>query len=67
MKATARILQPRGSSRPANRQAHMEIQSFLQALDSYLERFAGEPHLTFEQHLSRLDKGLDKGEDSPAE
>lgn len=65
MKATARKRHPREDSRPANRQADVEIQSFLQALDSYPERFSREPEISFEQHLSSLDKRLDKGEDSP--
>jgi hypothetical protein len=63
MKATARIVDPRESSRPANRQARREIQSYLQALGSYPERFSRDPGVTFEQHLSGLDKGLDAGLD----
>jgi hypothetical protein len=31
-----------------------EIKSFLSALVSYQDRFAREPHLSFEQHLFRL-------------
>jgi hypothetical protein len=65
MKATARNRHTCEDSRPANRQADVEIQSFLQALDSYPERFSREPEISFEQHLSSLDKRLDKGEDSP--
>jgi hypothetical protein len=71
MKATARIVDPRESSRPANRQARREIQSFLRALGSYPERFSRDPDVTFEQHLSGLDKGsdtgVDEGEDRAAE
>lgn len=66
MKATERILHPRENSRPANRQAHSEIQSFLQALHSYPDRFSREPDVSFEQHMSSLDKGLEKGEGGAA-
>jgi hypothetical protein len=33
-------------------QAQQEIDSFLRALRSYPERFAQEPYLSFQQHLS---------------
>jgi hypothetical protein len=33
-----------------NEQARAEIQSFLEALDSYPELFAQNPNLTFEEH-----------------
>jgi hypothetical protein len=62
MKATARNSHPRESSRPANREARVEIQSFLQALDSYPTRFSREPEVSFEQHLTSLDKRFDKRE-----
>lgn len=42
------------ASASANDQVHVEIQSFLEALDSYPERFAREPEITFEQHRSSL-------------
>jgi hypothetical protein len=32
----------------------VEMESFLQALESYPERFASNPHITFEQHRSSL-------------
>jgi len=54
MKNTARINQPRESFHPANRQACVEIETFLQALDSYPDRFARDPALRFEQHLDSL-------------
>ena len=31
---------------------HQEIDKFLQALSSYPDRFAREPYLSFQQHLS---------------
>ena len=31
---------------------HREIDNFLQALSSYPDRFAREPYLSFQQHLS---------------
>jgi hypothetical protein len=37
-----------------NEQVLTEMQSFLQALDSYPERFAQDPDVTFEQHRSSL-------------
>lgn len=36
------------------RNVQREIKSFLSALVSYQDRFAREPHLSFEQHLFRL-------------
>jgi len=36
------------------RDAQYEIKSFLSALVSYPDRFAREPHLSFEQHLFQL-------------
>lgn len=65
MKATARNRHPRESPRPTNRKADVEIQSFLQAIDSYPERFSREPEVSFAQHLISFDKRLDKGKDSP--
>ena len=37
-----------------NEHVRIEIQSFLQALRSYPERFARNPRLTFEEHCSGL-------------
>ncbi|HET7891065.1 MAG TPA: hypothetical protein VFL34_06045 [Candidatus Sulfotelmatobacter sp.] len=37
-----------------NEQVRREIQSFLHALKSYPDRFAKEPHITFEQHHGGL-------------
>jgi hypothetical protein len=54
MKTTTRIRQPRDSFYPANHQAWVEIESFLQALHSYPDRFARDPALKFEQHLNRV-------------
>lgn len=36
------------------REVQREIETFLQALSSYPERFAREPYLSFEQHLFRI-------------
>ena len=47
-------VQPRESGLPGNEQVRWEIHSFLKALDSYPERFAKEPGITFEQHLCSL-------------
>jgi len=35
-----------------NKKVEAEIQSFLEALASYPERFARDPRVTFEQHLA---------------
>lgn len=41
----------RGSARASgNEEAYVEIQSFMKALDSYPERFARRPGMSFEQH-----------------
>ena len=37
-----------------NNQVLAEMQSFLQALASYPDRFRMDPHVTFEQHRSSL-------------
>ena len=37
-----------------NEQVREEMQSFLAALDSYADRFALDPKITFEEHLGRL-------------
>lgn len=37
-----------------NEQVRMEIQTYLHALDSYPERFARNPSLTFEEYCSSL-------------
>jgi hypothetical protein len=36
------------------REAQQEIDSFLRALRSYPDRFAREPYLSFQQHLSSI-------------
>ena len=35
-------------------EAQQEIDSFLRAVRSYPDRFAREPYLSFQQHLSRI-------------
>jgi hypothetical protein len=37
-----------------NEQVRVEIEAFLQALNSYPERFAANPHITFEEHRASL-------------
>lgn len=37
-----------------NEQVRVEIQTFLQALNSYPDRFARNPDITFEEHCSSL-------------
>jgi hypothetical protein len=37
-----------------NEEARVEMQSFLEALDSYPESFARDPGISFEQHCSSL-------------
>jgi len=44
-------VQLRESVRPRNEQVRREIQGFLRAVDSYPERFAREPRVSFQQHL----------------
>jgi len=45
-------------------QAEQEIQTFLEALNSYPERFALDPYLSFEEHMIALGSG--QRENSPA-
>jgi hypothetical protein len=54
MKAKLLYERPSQSSLSADEQVRLEIQSFLQALESYPDRAAKEPNLTFEQHLYAL-------------
>lgn len=37
-----------------NEQVRAEIEAFLQALNSYPERFAADPQITFEEHRASL-------------
>ena len=36
------------------RQVQREIRAYLRAVNSYPDRFAAEPHVSFEQHLSTV-------------
>lgn len=54
MKAAVPTIQPVEPFRPANSQALAELENFLRAVDSYPERFAREPEVSFEQHLNGL-------------
>jgi hypothetical protein len=44
----------RQPSRVSERDVQQEIDNFLRALSSYPDRFAREPYLSFQQHLSRV-------------
>ena len=46
--------QLRSSARPDQKQAEREIQTFLEALNSYPRSFAQDPCLSFEQHFVAL-------------
>ena len=48
-----RRITPSSSSAAFEREARREIEHFKRALNSYPDRFAREPHLSFEQHLFR--------------
>ena len=43
-----------GPTAGRDEEVQREIQNFLQALRTYPERFAQEPHLSFEQHFCRV-------------
>ncbi len=44
----------RSGARPDQQHAEREIQTFLEALNSYPQSFARDPDLSFEQHLVAL-------------
>ena len=44
----------RGSETPRESDVQQEIDSFLRALSSYPDRFAREPYMSFQQHLSSI-------------
>lgn len=53
---------PRKSDRVnGNKGARVEMQSFLEALDSYPECFARNPEVSFEQHRSSLTEWVRNG------
>jgi hypothetical protein len=54
MKARMSNVRPCANLLAGNKQVQSEIRNFLEALDSYPERFAEEPGITFEQHLCNL-------------
>src|SRR5579863_5860436 len=54
MKYPARQASTANQRLSGNEQVRREIQSFLRALRSYPDRFAKEPHITFEQHRGGL-------------
>jgi hypothetical protein len=54
MKAKMQYVQPPENLLPGNERVRLEIQSFLKALDSYPDRFAREPEVSFEQHFCSL-------------
>ena len=47
-------VQPSESVQPRNERVRQEIRSFLEALDSYPDRFAQDPEVSFEQHFCSL-------------
>lgn len=49
-----RLITPSSSSVALERETRREIEHFKRAINSYADRFAREPHLSFEQHLFRL-------------
>ena len=54
MKPRMSHAQPGQRGLSENEQARREILRFLRAMDSYPDRFAKEPGITFEQHLCSL-------------
>ena len=54
MKAKRSQLRVDHETRFDNERVRKEIQSFLQALDSYPRRFARDPSVTFEEHRCAL-------------
>jgi len=50
-KSRQRLRAPANSQQP---NVHQEIDNFLRALRSYPDRFAREPDLSFQQHLSSI-------------
>ncbi len=50
MKGQVRDVRAGDRRRSENAQVRREIQSFLQALHSYPERFAQDPSITFQEH-----------------
>jgi hypothetical protein len=47
-------VQPRESVEPRNEEVRREIQGFLRAIESYPERVASDPRVTFQQHLCSI-------------
>ncbi|MFZ0295905.1 MAG: hypothetical protein WAL52_20000 [Candidatus Sulfotelmatobacter sp.] len=58
-------VQPREGEPVRNEQASEEIKKFLRALDSYPDRVAKEPSVSFRRHLSSLFKASRKKPDEP--
>ena len=58
-------VQPREGELLCNEQASEEIQKFLRAVDSYPDRVAKEPNVSFRRHLSSLFKAPRKNTDEP--
>lgn len=54
MKGTVSRVQTIEGEMSADEQVRTEIQSFLRALDSYPDRFARDPEVTFEEHRNSL-------------
>jgi hypothetical protein len=58
-------VQPREGEPLCNEQATEEIQKFLRALESYPDRVAREPGVSFRQHLSSLFEASRKNTEEP--
>jgi hypothetical protein len=54
MKGKVSRVQVREGEMPVDEQVRTEIQTFLRALDSYPDRFARDPGVTFEEHRNSL-------------
>jgi hypothetical protein len=60
-----RHAQPREDVLECNQLASEEFQKFILAIESYPERFAKEPGISFRRHLSRFTTSRNKDSDAP--
>lgn len=49
------------SQQPSNEQVQLEMKSFLEAVNTYAERFARDPKVSFEEHFCSLIPAKSKG------
>jgi hypothetical protein len=54
MKVKKHVTGSLGSDTGREHEVQQEIESFLRAVSSYPDRFAREPYLSFQQHLSSI-------------